>query len=127
MRYHAWQPIYQTMKFLADKSLNEATGIYAVRGAWNDFHLVGQTMQGMLKRYKQHNWKLRRNRHENPALQNSYNRHGSDCFEFLVLESAPISTLNEREIYWIKKLNSMRGQKGWKELKRGWSKRLIWP
>jgi hypothetical protein len=95
------------------KNMPECIGIYAIKGIYNNFHLVGQTCQKMKTRWRQHKSELTKNKHQNPYLQNAFNKHGSNQFVFILLETCEKNKLNEREIYWIARLNSMRGHTGW--------------
>lgn len=89
-------------------------GIYAIRGKYNNFHLVGQTQQSIKQRWSQHRQKLRQNKHDNPYLQNSFNKHGENSFSFILIEECNTPyQINERECFWIKKMNSMKNQAGW--------------
>src|SRR5699024_41019 len=45
----------------------------------------------------------------NDHLQNSYNKHGEGSFKFDVLEKCRKEDLHKREIYYIKKYNSVEG------------------
>jgi len=89
-------------------------GIYAIKGKYNNFYLVGQTLQIIKNRLSQHRQRLRKNNHDNPYLQNSFNKHTENefCFVFLEECSDP-NKIDERECFWIKQLDSMKGKNGW--------------
>lgn len=89
-------------------------GIYAIRGKYNDFHLVGQTQQPINERWSQHRQKLRKNKHDNPYLQNSFNKHGEHEFVFVFIEECSDPTqIDNRERFWINQLQSMKTHNGW--------------
>lgn len=90
------------------------SGIYSIKGLYNNFHLVGQTTRPIAVRCNEHLRDLRSGKHENIYLQNSFNKHSENDFVFVVLEEEKnLTLLNEKETYWIKTLNSMKGGKGW--------------
>ena len=58
-------------------------GIYMIRNKVNGKQYIGS---GIIEdRFYSHKYKLNRDIHENDHLQNSWNKHGSDNFEFEVL------------------------------------------
>lgn len=81
----------------------EQIGIYAIVNQLGVFKYVGQTKISFKARWQGHLRDLRRNRHPNAYLQNSWNTHGD--FQFVILECCQISELDEREQYWIDELN----------------------
>lgn len=64
--------------------INKA-GIYCIRFGLNERIYIGSSMK-LNRRKSQHLWKLRRNIHDNPKLQNYYNKYGEELFSFSVLE-----------------------------------------
>ena len=80
-------------------------GIYCIENIINNKKYVGQSININL-RWKRHISALNNNNHYNSHLQQSWNKHGSESFEFNIVEICDKSLLNEREIYWIKKFNS---------------------
>lgn len=56
------------------------------------------------KRWADHRKTLRGNRHRNPRLQNSWNLHGEDAFDFAILSEAPKEILKELEGVLLKAL-----------------------
>ena len=64
---------------------------------------VGRTKQKLEKRMTQH-------RHESkkgsPGLGAAIRKHGWENFSVEILETCPVEQLNEREIFWIAKLNA---------------------
>ena len=65
---------------------------------------VGQTTGKVGKRWKHHcGWKSGCRK-----VQNAIKKYGKDAFEFTVLEECEtLDQLNEREVHWIKELNTL--------------------
>lgn len=81
-------------------------GIYAIKNIINNKVYIGQSVD-INKRFKQHLWGLNHNRHDNPHLQNSWNKYKEENFEFIVLEEVEdINNLDIQEQYWIDEFNS---------------------
>ena len=72
----------------------------------NDKSYVGQSIN-IENRWTHHKSELNNNRHINDYLQNAWNKYGEDNFSFIVIEECKESELNEKEIYYINKYNSM--------------------
>lgn len=77
-------------------------GIYGIRNIINNKIYVGKTGMNFGDRWDNHKALLRGNKHDNPYLQNSWNKHGEDSFEFVVLEDCCVEELNDKEMFWIK-------------------------
>ena len=59
----------------------------------------------LLQRYHQHQYSLRQNSHNNPKMQELYNKYGPQSFEFEVIElCADEDSLETREVFWIQAL-----------------------
>lgn len=103
----------RTFQFIdSSKNFPTCQGIYAIKGLHNNFHLVGQTRQTLRARWSQHRQKLRQNKHDNPYLQNSFNKYGETNFVFILIEDIS-SDFDSKEVFWIKELNSMKNKSGW--------------
>lgn len=99
------------------KILNKVTG---------DFY-VGSTWKELRRRQSEHVSKLRKGNHHSPYLQNSWNKHGEDNFQFQVVEELifPMEYTREyineyllnQEVYWIGNLNP--AYNVCKEIRRG--------
>ena len=63
-----------------------ATGIYAIINVESDKVYVGSTGWSFKGRWKGHRTRLRGRCHKNGYLQRSWNKHGENAFEFIVLE-----------------------------------------
>ena len=77
-------------------------GIYGIRNKVNNKIYVGKTGMNFGDRWDSHKALLRNNKHDNPYLQNAWNKYGEQNFEFIVIEDCNVDKLNEREMYWIK-------------------------
>ncbi len=64
-------------------------GIYLIKNNKNQKTYTGSTAGTFDKRWKIHKSLLRNNKHASQPLQNSWNKHGEDCFSFIVLEDMP--------------------------------------
>ena len=89
---------------------NNQSGIYRIKNLETGMIYVGQTSQPFGKRWRKHRWELDSGCHHNDHLQNSYNKHGLDAFEFKALEVIPqgdmsdgefLDYMNEREVILI--------------------------
>src|SRR4051812_13574965 len=83
------------------------TGIYKIVNILNGIIYVGSAVN-IKKRWQWHKKDLRANKHRNSYLQNAWNLHGEECFEFSVIEYCEETQLLEREQNWIDTLNSVR-------------------
>jgi len=79
--------------------------IYQIANLVNNKRYIGSAL--IFKRRKsQHLSDLRKNRHENPHLQNSWNKHGEDNFVFEIIDRVYYAEeLIYREDYWADKYN----------------------
>ncbi len=79
---------------------NRISGIYMIRNKVNDKKYIGLS-RDCLGRISRHKTNLRHGRHSNCHLQAAWNKYGESSFEFSVIEKCDISSLPEREMYWI--------------------------
>jgi group I intron endonuclease len=61
------------------------TGIYIIQNKKNKKLYVGSAVD-VEKRWHNHKSDLRNNKHHSPRLQHSWNKHGEENFEFLLIE-----------------------------------------
>lgn len=94
------------------------SGIYKITNLTNGKIYVGQS-QNVYARRKQHFTALRQGTHGNKQMQEDWNINNRG-FRWDIIELCPITKLNEREKYWIDKLNTIaRGYNaGWVPYKR---------
>ena len=58
-------------------------------------------------------WLLKKNKHDNIHLQNSFNEYGEDCFEFSLVENCEYDELISRENYYINAFSSCNNDFGY--------------
>lgn len=78
------------------------SGIYCITNTVNGKVYVGQS-RNIQKRWNEHN-----RAKSDVAIHNSIRKYGKESFIFSVLEECQVEELNEKEIYWVGKLNSIR-------------------
>lgn len=77
-------------------------GIYRITNTKNGKSYVGSTSKSFIIRFRQHLVELRNNRHPSNHLQNSWNKYGEECFEFVIVEICEDKkVLLEREKFYI--------------------------
>lgn len=89
------------MIFVEENKYKNEIGIYKITNLINGKVYIGQTKERFQRRYWLHKWKLNSNNHDNLYLQRSWNKYGSHCFEFSVIEVLKNESIDEKEIYWI--------------------------
>ncbi len=94
------------------------SGIYKITNLTNGKVYIGQSKNVYLRR-TEHWTALRRNAHPNKEMQKDWNKNNRS-FRFDVVEFCGISQLNDREKYWIDKLNTIETgyNQGWVPYKR---------
>ena len=85
---------------------NLPAGVYKITNTINGKIYVGEST-GYPSRINKHKFTLKRGIHKNPKLQNDYDQHSLDIFDFQVIEEHPPDAdknlLLEREAYFINK------------------------
>ena len=76
------------------------SGVYQIKNIVNNKIYIGSS-KNIKKRFGNHKWSLRKLRHDNILLQNSWNKYGENVFEFSILEVCEIHILIEREQYYL--------------------------
>lgn len=79
---------------------NRVSGIYAIVNTANGRRYVGSTSDRAQRR-RDHWFRLRRNMHGNPHLQNAWNKYGEACFEYVWLETVAVERLLDVEQNYI--------------------------
>lgn len=80
-------------------------GIYCIKNKANNKVYIGQSID-IRTRWWCHRCELNRDNHHNRYLQNAWNKHGEDNFDFFVLEQCKLDEINDKEIFWIQKYNA---------------------
>lgn len=81
--------------------------IYKILNNINNKFYIGST-NNYKRRWYQHKYKLKNNKHCNIYLQHAWNKYGKDNFEFIILEDGLTDDKNiqfEREQYFLDTLN----------------------
>lgn len=80
--------------------------IYKITNDINDKIYVGQTIYNIKNRFSNHICSAKRN--EKTKLYNAMRKYGIEHFSISVIEECKDELLNEREIYFISKLNTIK-------------------
>lgn len=92
-------------------SIYKSYGIYGIKNKTNNKIYVGKTMQSFGDRWDCHKAMLRGGYHENPHLQNAWNKYGEDNFEFIVIHNCEsgetVEQVDELEISEIAKYKEL--------------------
>lgn len=87
-------------------SIYKEYGIYGIKNKVNNKIYVGKTMMNFGDRWDCHKSQLRGRYHDNPHLQNSWNKYGEDNFEFIIIHNCKnnedVDQVNLLEIEYIK-------------------------
>jgi len=84
---------------------NKISGIYKIENLITNKVYIGSSVN-IDDRWSRHRGDLVKGKSCSPKLQNSYNKHGFENFEFSILEECDIDNLIEREQYYIDMYNS---------------------
>lgn len=98
-------------------------GIYKITNLTNNKVYVGKSVN-IWKRWQSHKDKLIKGTHFNTHLQASYTFYGLENFNCEILEECLESELNEKEKYWIVKLDSKNKDTGYNKVDGGFGGRL---
>ena len=80
--------------------------IYVITNDINKKQYIGKTNLTIEKRFKEHIYDSKKERCEKRPLYNAMNKYGIEHFSIEQLEECNESIVNEREQYWIQKLNT---------------------
>ena len=100
----------------------DCSGIYVIKNLINGKIYVGKS-KNCYKRLHQHLSDIKiesRNYNENPHLLNAFKKYGDDNFDYYIVErfneedeEILENLLKERELYWMKELDSLNKEKGY--------------
>lgn len=82
----------------------DAGGIYMIYCAADAKCYVGQSVN-INSRIGHHKRELRGSKHHNSYLQAAWNKHGEETFRFAALENCPKDLLNDREEFWVSRID----------------------
>lgn len=85
------------------KKTNAFSGVYAFRNKLNGKVYVGQSQNVNTRRIQHERGDTSNSRRFHNAMQ----KYGAEGFDWVVLEYCQIEQLNEREAYWVQKLESL--------------------
>lgn len=80
-------------------------GIYMIKNIVNEKKYVGKSCD-IKRRWSDHKYKLNKGIHVNSHLQSAWNKYGEESFEFVIIEECNEDELNDKEIYWIKEMDT---------------------
>lgn len=80
-------------------------GIYYIENIITKQKYIGQS-HNIYDRWRRHKGALKNNTHYNDLLQESWNKYGSDCFIFKIIQECSSEQLDELEKHYIKKYNT---------------------
>lgn len=94
-------------------SRQKTAGIYKITCTANGRIYIGQSTD-TTERLKDHIRRLSNGKHDNPRMQNAWNKYGPAFFVSEVVEECQkdFDILNEREVYWIEKCNALDKKRG---------------
>lgn len=78
---------------------NHNSGVYEIRNLVNNKHYIGSSID-LQVRSREHINKLKTNKHDNPKLQNAFNKYG-DIFAMVILEECSKDVVLAREQHYI--------------------------
>ena len=80
-------------------------GIYGIKNIINNKIYIGSSIH-IQKRISEHKRKLRKNQHCNEFLQRSFNKYGTENFNFFMIEECFPESLINKENFYINKFKS---------------------
>jgi group I intron endonuclease len=85
--------------------MSDDIGIYCIKNKINNKMYIGQSIH-IHRRWSEHKYELNHNIHDNDYLQKSWNKYGSNSFEFNIVELCSIDELDNKECYYISLYNT---------------------
>ena len=94
------------MKFENIDIYKHKIGVYKITNIVTNKYYIGSSSVSFYTRYLHHRSELRRNKHKNKRLQNSWNKHTESNFVFSVIEECDKNDIESREQYFINVMNA---------------------
>lgn len=85
---------------------NCVCGIYQITNLQNGKKYIGQSTD-VFRRWNHHRSNLVKGTHANRYLQRAVNKYGLSIFSFELIETVDKNNLDNKEIYWIQKLQTI--------------------
>ncbi len=79
---------------------SKISGIYRITNLNNGKYYIGSS-NDCKSRWRGHRRALKNNRHDNPYLQNAWNKYGESAFKFEVIDQVPIDLLVSFEQFYL--------------------------
>lgn len=76
------------------------SGVYFIRNKVTEKCYVGSSID-IFRRWTRHQDELTKNKHHSAKLQNSWNKHGNNNFEFILIQKGCQTVLTKLEQKWI--------------------------
>ena len=123
---YSYKPLVNPLTSLDVTVINEITDddlnngyIYLIRNKHNNTPYIGQSKcfkklgdkyvkKSMDERFKQHMYRAfnLKTQNECQKFYQAVRQYGREAFELIILDKCPLTILNSRERYWIRKYNS---------------------
>lgn len=85
------------------KDLENKCGIYMLLNTTNGKRYIGSSINLRTRLWK-HRSLLRHNKHDNPHLQNAWNKYGEDSFVYSIIELCDVENRFHREQFYVDNL-----------------------
>lgn len=103
------------MNILINKNQETLSGVYQIRNLISNKVYIGSTVE-FKRRISHHIYTLIKGIHHSRHLQRSFNKYGSENFEFSIVEICIDENILEREQYWLNEKQSYKRDFGYNVL-----------